>query len=190
MGLFEDLPLLDGWEYVSRPLGYTAQAPPVTIGAGRPLFLLPQGRGWLFQCELAFNDPNAQILITIDQIRSLLTPLTLFRFGSTGPFPNAFTTPISGRILTEAPQFGPLYGFRYEGFNAPLAYKNNVSVSITSSVANAALVAGSLDLVSIIDPAAFVASVQTLYGGTATQTGALVARYGTPPKAANVVVQE
>lgn len=189
MGLFEDLPLLDGWSYFSRPLGFVAQSPAVQIGAGKPLFLLPPGRGWLFVCNLAFNDPNAEILITIDQIRTLITPLTLFRFGATGPFPASFTQPIAGRILTEAPQYGPLYGFKYEGFSSPLAYKSNVSITVTSAVQGAVLVAGNVELVTIDDLPAFVKSAQAIYGGSASPE-ALVARYGAPVKAKQTVVTE
>ncbi len=158
MSLLAELPLLDGWEYDIREI----PSAPVPLTAQRPLIETLEGRGWVLYMLAVSTDPQMQVIIKADSKENKFRVSELANGMAAGNVAGGITVPSYGM---PAPPFGQFYSVFFQGFNSPLPYRSNVSVTVRTSgnVANPQLISWVVDLVRINDPQAFRESYRQLH---------------------------
>lgn len=162
MSLIDDLPLLDGWKYNITEQGAAKGQSPQPLQAERPLLATTEGRGFLLYALAVSNDPHLILTITADGKELVFNASELAFGGLTGNVPGGISVPMAGK------PYGPLgqaFTVVYQGLNAPLAYRENVNVTVRSStyVSSPQLISWLIVLVQIYDPTAFRASYRALH---------------------------
>lgn len=162
MGLIDELPLLDGWKYLIKEQGAAVGQPPQPLEAQTPLLATTEGRGFLYYALAVSNDPHLILTVTADGKELVFNAAELAFGGLTGNAIGGLTVPMAGK------PYGPVgqaFSIIYQGLNAPLAYRENVNVTVRSStyVTNAKLISWLIVLVQIDDPVAFRKSYLALH---------------------------
>ncbi len=167
MGLFQDLPLLEGWKYAGTGIGISnSDQPPIKFQPNTPLYIVRESThqvGWVVQVDIVINDPYAQVTVDLDGQKATFSPYSLRLLGSVGSFPAVIDTSLSQMTIADLPMLGPAYGLRYDGYAAPLPFSKYVNVFITTQSANSYILAALVSAVVVTDKAKFSKSVRDLY---------------------------
>jgi hypothetical protein len=174
MSLVEDLPSLSGWVWAPTLKGYVAQQPPYPFSGNQALVAV-KGPGWLVAMTLLQNDPDMLVTVTLDGTPYYYTPRQIFREGSVGTVGPQFTVPLIGVTIAEAPQVGPCYGMQYSG-PEPVPFGKGLGIGLAPSVPTATILNMAFQIVQVVDPVAFLASANILYGGGIPASMAPVAK--------------
>ena len=167
MGLFQDLPLLEGWKYSQRAYGVANNdQAPQKLKPNEKLYIINEAdklTGWVVQVDVVINDPYAQVTVELDGQKATFSPYSLRLLGSVGSFPAVIDTSLSQMTLADFPNLGPTYSLRYDGYTAPLPFNKYVNVYVTTQSTSTYLLAGLVNTVVVADKAKFAKSVRDLY---------------------------
>ena len=165
------LPLFNGWDYKPVVLGNPALQPAQVVQPNQPLVILPKGAtGWFYSAGVTINDLYAYLVLEIDDFKITTNADALVRGGLTGFKEGLIECSLSQTMITDTPQYGPVYSLNLNTIQGPIPFRKKVSVYFLTQKP-VTLLAGLIMIALVTDQAAFTASVQTLYGTGPPATG-------------------